>query len=86
MKVTLMGPDDSGHWFLCDDRGNSWQIVQSYNDYAPAAQLLGWEPVGAGDELAQTALDFLLDHIGEDFNVPQHVADHFSELQQDADQ
>ena len=85
MKLTLMGPDDSGHWFLCDQFGNSWRIVEDYSDYAPAAQLLGWEPAGTEDELAQNALAFLRDHIGEDFIVPKHVADHFRNLQQDAD-
>lgn len=86
MKLTLMGPDDSGHWFLCDEHGNDWRIVQCWNDYVPAAELLGWLVVGTEAERVRNALDFLLDHIGEDFNVPKHVADHFLELQQDADE
>jgi len=81
-----MGPGDSGHWFLCDEHGNNWRIVEGWSDYAPAAELLGWTPDGADDELARNAHDFLLDHIGEKFAVPQHVADHFREMQdQDAD-
>ena len=86
MRLTLMGLDDSGHWYLCDEHGKDWRIVEGFNDYVPAAQLLGWMPVGSEHELAQNALAFLMDHIGEEFTVPKHVADYFREMQQDADQ
>ena len=41
MKVFLMGPDDLGGWFLDDENGQSWQIVESNEDHIAAAELFG---------------------------------------------
>ncbi len=81
MQVTLMGPDDLGHWFLTDSDGNSYPFIASHENHLNAA-LLGWErPSGIDDEEAiMDALDWLMEHSGEDFDAPQIVADYFEEL------
>ena len=37
MKVTLMGPDDLGYWFLDDENGNSFPSVERHEDHPQAA-------------------------------------------------
>ena len=84
MIVTLMGPDNLGYWFLTDDEGNSFPFVASHEDHLKAA-LLGWNrPIGIDDEEAITnALDWLMEHTGEDFDAPQIVVEYFEELYDD---
>lgn len=80
MIVTLMGPD-LGAWVLTDDEGNSYPFVANHEDHLNAA-MLGWErPVGIDDEEAiMNALEWLMEHSGEDFDAPQIVVEHFREL------
>lgn len=80
MIVTLMGPDDLGYWFLTDDEGNSYPFVASHEDHLNAT-MLGWEsPTGIDDEDAiMNALDWLMDHTGEDFDAPRIVDESFCE-------
>jgi len=84
MQVTLMGPDDLGNWFLTDEEGNSFPFVTSHEDHLKAA-MLGWERhVGIDDEEAIIdALDWLLEHNGEDFAAPNFVSEYFEELYAD---
>lgn len=81
MIVALMGPDNLGCWFLTDDDGNSYPFVTSHEDHLNAA-MLGWDrPVGIDDEEAiMDALDWLLEHTGEDFDAPEIVAQYFDQL------
>ena len=81
MIVTLMGPNDSGAWVLTDEDGNSFPFVTSHEDHLNAA-MLGWDrPIGIDDEEAiMDALDWLMDHTGEDFDAPRIVAEYFKEL------
>lgn len=81
MIVCLMGPDNLGYWFLTDKQGNAYPLVASHEDHLNAA-LLGWEGlVGIDDEEAiMNALDWLLEHTGEDFVAPQIVVEYFEEL------
>ena len=83
MIVTLMGPDDSGAWVLTDEDGNSFPFVTSHEDHLNAA-MLGWErPIGIDDEKAiMNALDWLMEHTGEDFDAPPDVVLYFDELYQ----
>ena len=83
MIVTLAGPDDHGFWFLVDRNGRSFQIVECFEDHPSAAELLGWKaPEGITDEKAiiLDAIDWLADHIGDDFKAPLHIAEYFKEL------
>ena len=81
MIVFLMGPDDLGTWVLSDDEGNTYPFVASHEDHLNAA-LLGWDrPVGIDEEEAiMSALDWLLERTGEDFDATQIVAKYFEEL------
>jgi len=84
MNITLAGPDDLGFWFLTDDEGNSYPFVTSHEDHLNAA-LLGWhKPEGITDEEAiMNALDWLIEHNGEDFQAPKQVAEFFKEITED---
>ena len=84
MIATLMGPDDLGAWVLTDEDGNSYPFVTSHEDHLKAT-LLGWErPVGIDDEEAiMNALDWLMEHNGEDFDAPNFVSEYFGELYAD---
>ncbi len=84
MIVTLMGPDDLGAWVLTDDDGNSYPFVNSHEDHLNAT-LLGWERlIGIeDDEAVIDALDWLLEHNGEDFVAPTVVSEYFEELYAD---
>lgn len=86
MNVTLMGPDDLGNWFLTDDEGNSFPLVERHEDHSKGATLLGWNaPEGIGDqeEIIDSALKWLMDHTGEDFEAPPHAAAFFRQLNED---
>lgn len=88
MQVTLSGPDDLGYWFLSDQDGNSFPLVERHEDHPAGAAMLGWKtPEGDNDaeQIIQDALDWLMDHTGEDFNSPKHVADYFKEMTDDDD-
>src|SRR5437660_11551119 len=83
MKVTLVGPDELGYWFLHDENGNSYPFVKRHADHPAAAALFGWTaPEGVTDEeeLIDSAIDFLMDKSGEDFEAPKDIADFFREL------
>ncbi|HBJ33574.1 MAG TPA: hypothetical protein DDZ51_02200 [Planctomycetaceae bacterium] len=86
MRVTLEGPDDLGNWFVSDEDGNSFTLVECYEDHPTAASMLGWKsPDGIDDEdeIIQDALDWLMEHTGDDFTAPKHVADYFKEMNDD---
>lgn len=83
MTVTLVGPDDLGYWFLHDENGNSFPLVERHKDHPAAAAFFGWKaPEGVTDEeeIIDSAIDFLMENTGEDFEAPQHVAEFFREL------
>lgn len=84
MIVTLAGPDDLGYWFLDDENGNSFPLVERHEDHPAAAALFGWKaPEGVTDTKAiiNDAIDWLTEHAGEDFEAPQHVAEFFEKLE-----
>ena len=84
MKVTLMGPGELGRWFLADNDGNSYPLVEHHEDHPKGAYLLGWTtPKGITDEeeIIQDALGWLMDHTGEDFETPAQVTDFFREFE-----
>lgn len=84
MRVTLMGPGELGHWFLTDNDGNSFTLVEHHEDHPAGASMLGWTtPKGITDEeeIIQDALGWLMDHTGEDFDAPAEVADFFREFE-----
>lgn len=83
MKVWLMGPDGLGYWFLDDENGYSFPLVERHEDHPKAAQIFGWTaPEGVTDEEAiiQDALDWLMENIGEAIEAPQEAATFFREL------
>lgn len=86
MKLTIVGPTVEGFWFLENDDGLSWQIVERWSDHPGAAALFGWiAPDGAtDDEQAEAAREFLMEHIGDQIEAPLHVAQHFEELEREA--
>lgn len=86
MNVTLMGPDDLGNWFLADDDGNSYPLVARHEDHPAAAAHIGWtapEGITDNETLIESAIDWLMENSGEDFEAPKHVAEFFRELQED---
>lgn len=83
MKVTLAGPNDLGYWFLDDEDGNSFPLVERHEDHPVAAASLGWKPpkgVTDKEEIMTAAIDWLSDHAGEDFKAPKHVVQYFEQL------
>ena len=88
MRVSLTGPDDLGYWFLDDENGNSFPLVEAHEDHSQAAALLGWKaPEGVTDEKAiNDALDWLNENAGEEFNAPKQVVDFFKKLKEDEDE
>jgi hypothetical protein len=86
MRVTLMGPDDLGRWYLADHNGTSFPFVERHEDHPRAAAMLGWQ---VGDSITdpeavfQDALDWLMDHTSDDFEAPPYVATFFRQLNQD---
>lgn len=86
MRVTLCGPDDLGYWFLDDENGNSFALVERHEDHPAAAALFGWTaPKGVKDEerIIESALDWLNDHIGDEIEAPPVVVAYFRELEGD---
>jgi len=83
MQVTLMG-GELGHWFLTDYEGNSFPLVERHEGHLNAT-LLGWDrPLGIeDDEAIIDALEWLMDHNGEDFVAPKSVSEYFEELYAD---
>ncbi|QDU29542.1 hypothetical protein ETAA8_46560 [Anatilimnocola aggregata] len=86
MKLTLVGPTDEGFWFLENDKGMSWQIVERWADHPGAAALFGWMAPGAAtnDEHAEAAWEFLMENIGAEIEAPLHIAAHFDALEREA--
>jgi hypothetical protein len=86
MKVTLAGPDDLGYWFLHDEDGNAFPLVEDHAGHPAAAALFGWTaPEGVTDEeeIIQDALNCLMDHISEEIDAPAHIEAFFRELEDD---
>lgn len=86
MNITLAGPDALGFWFLTDEEGNSFPLVERHEDHPAGASILGWttpEGIHDNEEIIQDALDWLMEHNGEDFKAPKHVADYFKEMTED---
>ena len=84
MRVTLMGPGELGHWFLTDENGNSFPLVTRHEDHSKGATLLGWNaPEGVTDqeEIIDSALDWLMEHSGDDFEASAQVTDFFRECE-----
>lgn len=84
MKVSLVGPDDLGYWFLHDANGNSFPLVESHDDHPAAAAQLGWKApkgVTGKEALIDSAIDFLMENTGEDFKAPKHVVEFFKKLE-----
>jgi hypothetical protein len=89
MKVTLMGPDDLGRWYLADNEGNSCPLVVRHEDHSKGATLLGWnapEEVTDQEEIIDSALDWLMNHTGEDFEAPPQVAEFFRQMNEDCEE
>lgn len=83
MKVTLMGPDDLGYWFLDDREARSFKLVQRWSDLPGAAALFGWKPpdgMDDEDEQAENARLWLLDHVGDEIEAPPDVAEYLQQL------
>ena len=84
MKVTLMGPNDLGYFFLTDDNGNSYPLIDRHEDHPAAAALIGWKvPKGVMNEeaLIDSAIDWLMENTGEDYKAPKHVVEFFRKLE-----
>jgi hypothetical protein len=83
MNVELTGRDDLGFWFLVDEDGNAFPLVERHEDHPAAAALFGWQaPVGVEDREAiiQDALAWLMDHIGDEIEAPKEAVAYFNEL------
>lgn len=83
MQVILVGPDDLGYWFLEDENGNAFPLVQRHEDHPAAAELFGWTtPEGVTNKKAiiESALDWLMDHIEDEIEAPPHVVEFFRKL------
>ena len=88
MRVTLMGPGELGHWFLTDDHGNSFPLVTRHEDHSNGAALLGWnalEGVTDQEEIIDSALDWLMEHSGDDFEAPPYVAAFLRQMNEDCE-
>lgn len=89
MRITLMGPDNLGFWFVTDENGRSFPLVERHEDHPKGATLLGWNaPEGVTDqeEIIGNALDWLIDHSGDDFEAPAHVAAFFRQMNEDSEE
>ena len=82
MNVELTGPDDLGFWFLVDKDGNAFPFVERHEDHPRAAKLFGWEATDGANRkaLIQDAIDFLMEHIGDQIEAPPEAVDYFNEL------
>lgn len=86
MQVTLMGPNDLGFWSVTDEEGNSFPLVERHEDHPAGASILGWQKsdgITDNEEIIQDALDWLLEHTGEDFTAPPQLAEFFHQLNED---
>ena len=84
MKVELAGPDDLGFWFLTNDNGDSFPLVERHEDHPSAAGLFGWTaPEGVTDEeaLIDNAIDFLMENIGDEIEAPKEAVEYFRDLE-----
>lgn len=89
MKVTLAGPNDLGYWFLTDESGRSFPLVERHEDHPKGAALLGWnapEEVTDQKKIIDSALDWLWVHTGDDFEAPPHVAVFFRQMNRDCEE
>jgi hypothetical protein len=89
MQVSLAGPTELGHWFLENEDGNAYPLVERHEDHPKAAALFGWTaPEGVTDqeEIIDSAIDCLMDHISDEIEAPKEVADYFRELNEDDDE
>jgi hypothetical protein len=86
MKLILVGPSDEGSWFLENQNGLSWELVERWSDHPGAAALFGWAAADGAtdDEQAEAAREFLMENIGEQIEAPLHIAQHFEELEREA--
>lgn len=88
MRITLMGPDDLGFWFVTNEKGRSFPLVERHEDHPQGAALLGWNaPEGVTDQekIIDSALDWLRVHTGEDFEAPLQVAAFFRQMNEDSE-
>ncbi len=86
MNVELTGPDDLGFWFLVNEDGNAFPLVERHEDHSAAAALFGWQaPEGVEDREAiiQDALAWLMDHIGDEIEAPKDAVEYFRELEEE---
>jgi hypothetical protein len=86
MRVTLCGPDDLGLWVLHSPDGLAYPLVEQHEDHIAAAKVFGWAPLeGVSDqeELIQSALDWLMDCIGDEIEATAEVLQFFRELEGD---
>lgn len=82
MKLTLMGPDDQGFWYLADRTGRDFRIIERREDHAAAAKLFGWSPSSDSlttDQLNEDARGFLMENVGSEITAPLHIAERFSQ-------
>ena len=89
MTVTLVGPDDLGYWFLHDENGNSFPLVERHKDHPAAAAFFGWTPpegVTDDEEIIDSAIDFLMENISEEIEAPKEAVEYFRELEEDDDE
>ncbi len=89
MRVTLMGPDDLGRWYLADHNGNSFPFVERHEVHPRAAAMLGWQArdsITDPEAIVQDALDWLMVHSGDDFTAPAHVAAFFRQMNEDSEE
>ena len=89
MKVSLAGPDDLGFWFLENEDGNAYPLVKRHEDHGKAAALFGWKaPEGVRDqeEIIDSAIDYLMDHISDEIEAPKEAVEYFRELESEDDE
>jgi hypothetical protein len=82
----LLVPITSVFWFLEDEDGIAFPLVERHEDHPAAATLFGWTaPEGVTDqeEVIQDALDWLMDCIGDEIEAPKEAAQFLRELQAD---
>jgi hypothetical protein len=78
-----------GHWFLVDRDGNAYPLVQRHEDHPKAAALFGWKPpkrITDEEKIIDAAIDFLMDHIGDEIEAPKEAVEYFRQLHEDDDE
>lgn len=86
MRVELTGPDDLGVWYLTNAHGTAYPLVESHEGHPAAAALFCWQaPEGAEDRemIIHDALEFLMNHIGDEIEAPKEAVDYFRELEEE---